>query len=430
MEPQPQPQVVEVAAGEPPPRRSRGAMIGAIVGVIALLAAGAFALVKITGNDDDGGAASPVDAGTEFIEALGNEDILGVVDLLLPGERQTLREPLVDLIDDLVRLEVLSDDATLDKVGGVDLQFTDIEVDEESTSADDIVNLTISGAASIVIDGTAVPIGDLLVEDVFDGERPDLDADEETSEFGDLPITVVERDGRWYVSAAYTVAEILRTRDGADIPESGVDAAGADEPELAVDEMLDAIADQDLEQLIGLLDPTEAEALQRYAPLFLDVAQDEVDAAGVDIEITDREYTVDGSGSRRSIGVESLTFRASDGLSEFEFTYADGCVSGEIDGEPQEFCGVRSGDIDGLSDGLGIGDPEAAQDLFDTLSDVFDDYAPTGIAVHQVDGQWYVSPLRTGFDAIDSVFDALDRNEINDIIDAFTTFFDSMSGSF
>ena len=33
----------------------------AIVGVTALVAAGAFAIVKITGNDTDGGAASPTD---------------------------------------------------------------------------------------------------------------------------------------------------------------------------------------------------------------------------------------------------------------------------------------------------------------------------------------------------------------------------------
>ena len=48
-----------------------------------------------------------------------------LVDVLLPGERDTFRQPLQDLVGELKRLEVLSSDADLSKVGGIDISITD-----------------------------------------------------------------------------------------------------------------------------------------------------------------------------------------------------------------------------------------------------------------------------------------------------------------
>ena len=52
----------------------------------------------------------------------------------------------------------------------------------------------------------------------------------------------------------------------------------------------------DLEAMIGALDPGETQALQRYAPLFLEDAQAELDEAAFELSIDDRSYVVDGSG--------------------------------------------------------------------------------------------------------------------------------------
>ena len=48
---------------------------------------------------------------------------------------------------------------------------------------------------------------------------------------------------------------------------------GADTPEGAVQAIFDAVDDLDLEALIADLNPNEAGALQRYAPMFIDDAQ-------------------------------------------------------------------------------------------------------------------------------------------------------------
>jgi hypothetical protein len=77
-------------------------VIGGLIAVVALLGAGGFAVSKIVAGDD-GGASSPSEVGTQLMDSLAAEDALGVVDLLLPGERETMRQPLIDFVDHLKR---------------------------------------------------------------------------------------------------------------------------------------------------------------------------------------------------------------------------------------------------------------------------------------------------------------------------------------
>ena len=291
--------VVPLVASEPAdrPQRSKSRTVVAIAGVAALVAAGAFAVVSITGNDSAGGASSPSDVGMALTEALSNEDVLGVVDLLLPGERNTFRDPMIEGFDHLRRLGVLADDASLAGIGGLDIEMTDVVVTEEATGADDIVNIVLSGSATGSVDGAEVPLGDLIITEMLDGERPDMDVAPETSEFDDVKLTVVERDGRWYLSAFYSIAE--SARDGGEpVPAEGIPTPGADTPEGAITALLGAIGEQDLAGALGMLDPEEFEALHRYAPLFLDEAQGAIDEAGIVWSISDVSVAASGKKTR------------------------------------------------------------------------------------------------------------------------------------
>lgn len=418
--------VPEVAVAGPPPGRSRKKVIGAVAGVGALLAASTFAVVSVLGNDSAGGASSPEAVGRQLFEALGNEDVLGMIDLLLPGERETFREPVIDLFDNLRRIEVLDSSASLDRFGGIDYQFSDLEVTTEATSADDIVRVVVDGAVSFSVDGDKVPLGNLLIDEVFDGERPDMNMDEQSDEIGGTTLAAVERDGRWYLSLFYSIAE--NARGDRDVPAEGVQAKGADSPEQAVDQLLSALEAQDVEALIASLDPTEAEALQRYAPLFLDDTQQGFADAGIEWSITDRSYSVEGSGSRRHVDVDSFTFQASsaeDG-SSVSIAYADGCAQVEFEGDSVDTCAGGASDVGTLLGDAGFGDEEAAQTFADAIEQAFAGYSPRGIAVHEVDGEWYVSPLRTGFDFYNDLLGALEKQELVDIIDAGRDFFGSV----
>ena len=413
------------------PKRSKGKLIGGLVGVGALVAAGTFAVVSITGNDDKGGAATPEEVGTALAAALDNEDVLGVVDLLLPGERDTLREPMIDLFDHLRRLDVLSDEASLDKIAGIDIEVTLDEVRAEPTNVDDVTNLFLTGNSSITVNGDEVPLGGLLIDEAFDGDRPDMDTETDESSFEDGQITVVEDDGRWYLSAFYSIAE--QARGDRDIPEEGVTPAGADSPEGAVDALLADVSDLDLEGVIADLDPTEVGALQRYAPLFLDDADSAIDDTGIEWSIDDVEYSVEGSGDRRSVGIDHFEFNASDGSDSGEsisVVYDAGCFELTVADDTERACPGDLASLNEAIDSLGDDDgTEALKDLADVYERAFADYDPSGIAVHEVDGRWFVSPLRSMSDAVDSVLTALDEEELSDLIDAARDAFDETVGS-
>jgi hypothetical protein len=381
---------------------------------MALLGAGGFAVSRIVAGDD-GGADSPTDVGNQFINALADEDVLGVVDLLLPGERDTMRQPLIDLVDNLKRLEVADSTATLDKIGGLDISFANTTVEPQPTNVDDITNIRITTTGTVSVDGKSVPIGPLLIDEAFGGDRPDFDSDAQDSEL-DWKLATVKRDGRWYLSLFYSIAEAARATDGRDVPEAPVAARGADSPEGAVQATLDAVSDLDVEAMIAALNPNEAEALQRYAPLFLDEADSAVASADVDIKFSGVEFTVTGSGDRRTVAIDALTLHAVGGEDDVTVEFSGGCAVMTINGDKTDTC-ADSTSIDSALGSLGLSENAELQALIKTVQDAFADLQPIGLTVQQVDGQWFLSPIGTYADAFLAVLTALDKNELTDIID-------------
>ena len=176
------------------PRRSRGKVIGGIVAAGALLAAGTFAVVSIGGNGNDGGASTPEEVGHQLITAL----------------------------------KVVAPSASMSSVGGVQLDFSGVTVRAQETTAADITDIFLSGTATASIDGAKVPIGPLLIDEVFDGKRPNMDVAAKTQTFNDTRLASVQRNGRWYLSAFFSVAE--GARGSKDLPAAGIAAKGASSP--------------------------------------------------------------------------------------------------------------------------------------------------------------------------------------------------------
>ena len=413
-----------IVGQEPPSKRSRGKMVGAVVGVVAIAAAGTFAFTQLRSNDSSGGASSPEEVGTDMTTALDNEDILGVVDLLVPGERETFRQPMIDLVEELKRLEITDETADLGKVGGFDISIDNVEVDARATNVDDVQLLNVTADASVSVNGDELPIGDFIIESVFGGDRPDID-DETTDGELDVTFATVEREGRWYVSLFYTAANSIY--GGADIPEEGIAAVGADSPEGALDNLVGYTSNLDIENMIASLNPNEAEVLQRYAPLFLDGVQEALDSVDIAWEITDVEYSVDGSGDRRQVGIDGFHFEAQVEGETVEFDWVDGCLVGTTPQGEFDSCTALddSGDstLNDYLDDAGMGDGGVRQ-LIEDVRDTFSDLAVNGVVVDKVDGSWYVSPIGTGAETFLSVLRAVDRDDIETFIDDFSTVFE------
>ena len=408
---------VEISVDPPAavPKRHRGRVLGAVVGVAALAVAGGFAVNAMTGSSD-GGADSPEAAVREFFDAVNDEDVLGAMDVVLPGERRTFKDPLIRFVEQLQRLDVLGDEADLAKIGGVDLQVTVDDVQVEPIT-DDIATVAVAGTAAVSVDGEQLPIGDLLLDRALDGQRPDSTTVEATPFGGDqgdtIRITTVEQDGRWYVSLWYSVAEVARTSAGlTDVPEQdqAIVPDGGDSPEAAMDQFLERAASLDIEAMISSLDPDEAEALQRYAPLFIGEAQGSIDEmlaeSGLAVSIEDVEYDVTVDGDQATILPTSFTVSATVDGDNARVVFADGCATVTMGGEEQTSC------VDDAEEALGD------MGLGDTgLGGLAGFGGDAGLRMNKVDGEWYVSIFGTTFDALFAALESVDRADIEELLD-------------
>ncbi len=312
------------------------------------------------------------------------------------------------------RLEVIDEDATLEGIAGVDIVFEDEDVEVEETNVDDIVNLRMRASGSGAIDGPALPVGPWIREHVDDEDLAQASTEGEPQQGEVFPVTAVQEDGRWYVSYAYTWAEVARQGmdDGPAIPAEGITPTGGDSPQDAVDTMLDAVEELDLAAIIAALNPGEFGALQRYAPLFVDDGQQALDEAGVRITVDDPALTESGSGDSRSISIDALrvTVEAEGETATMEL--ADGCWVAETGGETVDSC-EQAEDMTALDDVLE--DPEPVEDLLAAVQTAMAGYENPGFIVKRHDGEWFVSPLATLTEQLFAVVGALDRDEIEQL---------------
>jgi hypothetical protein len=404
-------------------KRSRGKVVGGLIAVVALVGAGGFAVSKIVAGND-GGAASPTEVGTRLMDSLAAEDALGVVDLLLPGERDMMRQPLINFVENLKRLDIVDTSASLDKVGGLDIAFDNVQVEPTATNVDDVSDIRITATGTASVDGDTVPIGNLLIDEAFGGERPNLDSAPQDSDV-DWNLATVKHDGRWYLSAFYSIAENSR-HGGDDIPETALVPRGADTPEGAVQAIFDAVDDLDLEALIADLNPNEAGALQRYAPIFIDDAQKVIDDSNTKISFSNIKLSASGDGDRRTVGVDGFTMKAGVGDEQVTVESKGGCVVMTSNDTTTDTC-KGGNSIDTALTSLGLDDNDDVKALVKTVQEAFSDAGPMGITVQKVGGKWFVSPVGTVADILLAELGALDKGELTDIIDGTKKVFESLS---
>ncbi len=440
------------AADGPPSRRRSPARLAALaVAVVALVGGTAFAAFALTRPD---GADSPEGAVHQMFDAIDHEDALGVVESLPPSERKVLHDPLVDSTKELQRLGILKS-FSLSDVPGADLKVTGVTT-ETTKLGDGVVLVTVTGGT---ISGTSipadVPLGDNLRKAIEDnGGTVDLQADSFSQDLADadLHLVAIEEDGGWHVSLAYSVAEAIRSTIEDDnghpppVPDFGAGPApvGADSPEGAVQGLVDAAVDLDAEKAVTMTDPQEMRALYDYAPLFLpDLARSarEAKADGDSVVKVDRlDTSVEGDGSVRQVritGFDATIGSASDTVhvvfdgtcydttSTYTYSYDD---LGSYDpqtgewtttpsaGEPQvDHEHVCAGDTS--SDESGGSSPLGTLGLFGSAW-----AKPPAITVTQVDGRWYVSPVRTILDNLVDGLRALQPDDVQKWGDLFGSF--------
>lgn len=395
--------------------------VGLVAAALAVAGGGAFAVTRAL--DEPAGPATAEEAVTQLFEAVENDDLIGLTEVMLPSEREALIDPMVDLFSELERLDILDEDVDLearaDEAGSDGIDFSVSGLNYTTTVVGEgVVNVELTaGVVSVTGDVGDLPFGDRATAEIGQ-ENMSESLDDQIVDFStedDARFTVVEEDGSWYVSLWYSVAETVREDAGEPAPTfgAGVVPVGGDTPEDALRVMVQGAVDLDAEAVIAAMDPSEFRALHDYAPLFLDDADNA--AADFRTMLDDENITysldrLDLSSSdvrgRTVVSVDGFAFSAAANGESFSLDFDGNCFTVIMDSEIDETC------LDELRGEFDDGElPDAYLDLIDNSN--------SGVTVVERDGQWFVSGFPTIIGGYTDLLASLEPSDIDDLADFF-----------
>jgi hypothetical protein len=383
---------------QPVPASRPGRIAALWVGILALLAGGVFGAFYLAGEDE----GTPEEAVQKMLDAIADEDVLGVLAALPPSERDPLRDNLPAMADELRRLEILSADFDLEKVRGIDLGFKDVEM-TSTVIGEGVSSVRITkGVSSYRVVPRDLPLGQFVL-DLFGDDlpaEPETGSEPVTSDDPVDDIVTIKEGGRWYVSLNYSIAEVARRESGAAAPAfgQGLHARGGASPEAAVEALLRAGASLDLRRVLELLPPDEARVLHDYAPLFLDDAQTGAEQLGFRAEWKTIDLSAERDGDHASVTIDALALSFEVEGERVEVSYDGTCVQIAAPDVPREQSRLCPDDQE-VPEAFAFATRMPAQ----------------GFVVVERGGEWYVSPTRTLLESLVGGLKALQREDLEGI---------------
>ena len=312
-----------------------------------------FAGFKIMSGES--GSATPAEAVEALVDSMRSGDPLGMFEAIDPAEREAWVEPAVSLGQEMARLGLADEDMTSDDRltfgDGMHIELVEpIEYSvEEVASGDTNISrvVLVGGKIRLQIDQEAME--EIFRDsDIWDRAQP-VESEDVTIEFSETGVNVsgttesnesepmflvaVDHGDGYYVSLMYTVAELIRLEGGQGPPDldERLVPIGADSPEEAVRNALEAVADLNIEKMIGSLDPVEFAVLFDYWSLYGDSARSDLAEAmqeaqdnGVSWQIETVDMATEKVNGRTVVVITS--FAAS-----FDVASPDGFVEGRME---------------------------------------------------------------------------------------------------
>lgn len=392
-----QPNYGGLSYGEPPApkKRGKGPIIGAIAAVL-VVALGVAATVYVLNRSEagQGGEDNPTQAATNLVNSLSQGDVLGVLESLTPGESSLLVDFNARTTQRLKELKVYKDDADPNKLHGASVQAANLKYDEKGAEkVNDHLTITklIGGTVAFHADVSELPLTDEFMQAAFpDGVNSEptdekVDIAEVVKETGEpIRIATVKVDDKWYPSLFYTVADYALLEADLKWPDKPIANNGAASADDAVKEMVQAAINSDLERVIELLPPDEMGALHDAGPALLEQMGTQAPAQ-VEVTKLETESTEAETGGMR-VMLKEVEVKA-DGQT-YRVVKEGDCYTAEAEGETQQLC---ADDIAAEMGGSGMA-PELQAAMSHLASGLLKN---TGVVATEVDGKWYVSPLRT-----------------------------------
>jgi len=253
----------------------RPRVVVAVAVVVGLATGGVVVKQLTTGlSGGGGGASSPESAVQQLASAASQEDMLAALSVLPPEEVRRFDEVWRTTSKEAGKKGWANHSKPL---GGVDVEVSDLRLTAEPL-ADTVTKVTLEGgdlAVGLDAGKATAPAAQVLGR--YDEDETSTgfsrSTDDLVVEAVDAPpvepfVMTIKRDGRWYVSPAYTAMEYLRLLY--DLPAGRFDEeldpseGGAESPEAVVRKATEAAETLDVDAGLELLPPDEAGALYAY----------------------------------------------------------------------------------------------------------------------------------------------------------------------
>lgn len=410
-------------------RRGRGRLLAA-AGVVAVLAVGGIATAIAVSDTSKHGAGSPQAAIQQIVDDINASDFAGVLDDLSPAERTAVADPVLKAVGELKRIHVLQPNADARKVDAVHASITHLTFAPDVPVNDHvrIVQLT-GGTVSIAADISKIPFTKDLVNALFPNGQPTVsgatgvDIASAVQRNGGKPFRLAAQkvDGRWYPSLFYTIADNAATDSGLGEPTAAdrIPAVGADSPNAAVKELVDALLGGNITRAIQLAAPDELAALHDYGGLVLQAVGSTYKAAPVHLDDLQLTPTTSSGGTRRLV-LKSVGLTTNDGK-KVTVLVQGSCISVTVDGDEQRVCASQtSAQINSLVQNL-TGKPITAaqrtafEHLFGSTTQA------GGIVTTEANGSWFVAPVQTIFEAATSILSRMQGDDVIELIRLFAS---------
>jgi hypothetical protein len=388
-------------------RRNRSPFRSSVAAAgIAALVGVTFVAVAAIGSGG-GGASSPDGAVRKLAEAITAEDSLAAINVLAPDEVRTLRNT-VDAAQSKAADVKLVERASA-PFAGLDVRVDDLALANEDL-ADGFVKVHLT-AGTISAETNRSEFSRVLQRATEDDGNARASADFARSHPFDYDpfVVAVRRDGKWYVSAAYTALEYVRLANHlapADYGSADAATLGADSPEAAVRELTDAIVAAQWEKAFSLLPPDEA-------PLY-DYRTGLAQLLGNDFEATvtsfDAKASVDGDKATVSVTAAG-TYRTSD--TEEKWNVSDMCLR-------QTYSYYESDGSAPTSQWTGTCLADHGVLPVEFFGPPIEPGGPAQVQTVRRDGRWFVSPVGTALDVLDDWVANFDERTLATMFDDFS----------
>ncbi len=406
-------EVFELLESGPKKAPKMKSMLAAGLAVVVLGAGSIVAMKQFQSADSAGSGAATADAAVaQFFDSLSNEDFLGAAEVMEPAERRTMVNPGIEMVGELQRLGILADEMSLGAVPGIDLQFDNMTYTPQSLGGGgDVVRVKVDGTVTGSGDASEIPYGSIITDNLPADMLAELTAEGEQAmessveSIDDLGVVAVQRDGEWYVSLWYSIAEAVRLDSGVEgLPAfgQGPTPTGGESPEDAVWAMASAVENLNVAEMISVLDPEEAAALYDYSNLFLPEAQRELEAEAGDgavIDFSRIDMRSETNGDDGQVWVDGFAIEFQDGEEHIKIDTDAECM---VENLGEGYCEVSKSEMEEMG-GMGMG--------------IVSLPTTSSIRVHNVDGRWYMSPMATVMQPMLETIRGIERDQLQGWID-------------